>query len=128
MDNGIVTRTSVYCVSETLDRLEAALQQHQIKVFARIDQQAEAQNADLALRPTQLLVFGSPQAGTPLMNAFPALALDLPLKALAWEAEDGQVRLLTNSSEYLQARHGLPSPPFGPMEALFDAAVSASPL
>ena len=124
MDNGIVTRASVYSVSETLDRLEAALRQQGVKIFARIDQQAEAQSVGLTLRPTQLLIFGSPQAGTPLMSAFPTLALDLPLKALVWEAEDGQVSLLTNRPDYLQARHGLPKPPFGAMEALFDAAVS----
>lgn len=125
MDNGIVTRASAYSVSETLDRLETALRQQGIKIFARIDQQAEAVNAGLTLRPTQLLVFGSPQAGTPLMNSFPTLALDLPLKALAWEAEDGKVWLLTNSPKYLQDRYGLPQPPFGAMETFFDKAVSA---
>ena len=124
MDNGIVTRISAYSVPETLDRLEAALRQQGVKIFARIDQQAEAQGAGLTLRPTQLLIFGSPQAGTPLMSAFPTLALDLPLKALAWEAEDGQVSLLTNRPDYLQSRHGLPKPPFGAMEAIFDAAVN----
>jgi uncharacterized protein (DUF302 family) len=125
MNNGIVTRASAYSAAETLDRLEAALRQHGIKIFARIDQQAEAQSVGLAMRPTQLLIFGSPQAGTPLMTAFPTLALDLPLKALVWEAEDGKVWLLTNRPDYLQARHGLPNPPFGTLEALFDAAVSA---
>jgi uncharacterized protein (DUF302 family) len=125
MDNGIITRVSAYTVAETIDRLEAALWQKGIKIFARIDQQAEAVNAGLTLPPTQLLVFGSPQAGTPLMNSFPALALDLPLKALAWEAEDGKAWLLTNSPHYLQERYGLPQPPFGAMEAVFDAAVAA---
>jgi uncharacterized protein (DUF302 family) len=124
MENGIVTRISTYSVTETLDRLEAALGQKGIKIFARIDQQAEAINAGLTLRPTQLLVFGNPQAGTPLMTAFPALALDLPLKALAWETEGGEVQLLTNSPVYLQSRYGLPQPPFGAMEAFFDAAIS----
>ncbi len=127
MENGTVTRVSAYSAAETLDRLETALWQQGVKIFARIDQQAEAISAGLTLRPTQLLVFGSPRAGTPLMNAFPALALDLPLKALVWEAEDGKVWLLTNSPQYLQERYGLPQPPFGAMEAVFDAAVSASP-
>ena len=126
MENGIVTRISAYTVAETLDCLESALRQHGIKIFARIDQQAEAISAGLTLRPTQLLVYGSPKAGTPLMNAFPALALDLPLKALAWEAEDGKTWLLTNSPKYLQVRYGLPQPPFEALEPLFDAAVSAS--
>lgn len=124
MDNGIVTRISAYSVPETLDRLEAALRQRGVKIFARIDQKVEAEGAGLTLRPTQLLLFGSPQAGTPLMNAFPLLALDLPLKALAWEGDDGRVRLLTNSPAYLQSRYGLLKPPFEAMEAVFEAAVS----
>ena len=123
MDKGIVSKPSPYPVAETLDRLEAALHQKGIKVFARIDQQAEAEGVGLTLRPTQLLIFGDPRAGTPLMAAFPSLALDLPLKALAWEADDGQVRLNYNSLAYLKDRHALPQEPFGPVITLIEEAL-----
>ena len=123
MDNGIVSRPSPYSVAETLDRLEALLHQKGIKVFARIDQRAEAEGVGLNLRPTQLLIFGDPRAGTPLMTAHPSLALDLPLKALAWEADEGQVWLSYNSPAYLKDRHALPQEPFGPVVALMKEAL-----
>jgi uncharacterized protein (DUF302 family) len=69
------------------------LQSKGITIFARIDQQVEAEKVGLSLRPTQLLLFGNPQAGTPLMVAEPTIALDLPLKVVAWEAADGKVWL-----------------------------------
>ena len=81
--NGIISQPSPYSVPETIDRLAAILQAKGITTFARIDQQAEAEKVGLNLRPTQLLLFGNPQAGTPLMVAAPTIALDLPLKALA---------------------------------------------
>jgi len=123
MDSGIVSRASPYPVAETLDRLEVVLQGKGIKVFARIDQRAEAVSVGLTLRPTQLLLFGDPHAGTPLMAAHPSLALDLPLKALAWEADGGQVWLSSNSPAYLQERHALPQEPFGAVAALLDEAL-----
>ena len=122
-ERGIVSLPSPYPVGETLDRLEAALRAKGIKIFARIDQRAEAEQVGLTLRPTQLLLFGDPHAGTPLMAAFPSLAIDLPLKALAWEDEAGQVWLSYNSLAYLQQRHGLPQPPFGPVAALIETAL-----
>ena len=73
-----------------------------------MDHSGEAAKAGLKMRPTQLLIFGSPQAGTPLMVAAPGLAIDLPLKALAWEDADGRVWLSYNSPEYLRDRHGVP--------------------
>lgn len=120
MDKGIVSKPSPYPVAETLDRLEAALHQKGIKVFARIDQQAEAEAVGLTLRPMQLLIFGDPRAGTPLMAAHPSLALDLPLKVLAWETDDGQIRPNYNSPAYLKDRHALPQEPFGPVVALIE--------
>ncbi len=87
MDNGIFSKPSPYPVAETLDHLEAALHRNSNRVFARIDQRAEAEGVGLTLRPMQLLIFGDPRAGTPLMVAHPFPALDLPLKALAWEAD-----------------------------------------
>jgi uncharacterized protein (DUF302 family) len=73
--------------------LVTILQSKGITIFARIDQQVEAEKVGLSLRPTQLLLFGNPQAGTPLMVAEPTIALDLPLKVVAWEAADGKVWL-----------------------------------
>ena len=83
-NNGIISQLSPYSVTETVDRLQAILQAKGITIFARIDQQAEAKKVGLSLRPTQLLLFGNPKAGTPLMVAEPTIALDLPLKVLAF--------------------------------------------
>lgn len=105
--NGIITQPSPYSVTETIDRLAAVLEEKGITIFARIDQQAEAEKFGLKLSPTQLLLFGSPQAGTPLMVASPTLALDLPLKILAWAAADGRVWLSYNDPNYLQQRFSL---------------------
>ncbi|MCC5660840.1 DUF302 domain-containing protein [Nostoc sp. XA010] len=91
----------------TIDRLEAVLQAKGITIFARIDQQAEAEKVGLRLSPTQLLLFGNPKAGTPLMVAEPTIALDLPLKALAWEAADNKVWLSYNDPNYLKQRFSL---------------------
>src|SRR5207302_6608225 len=99
---------SPYSVQETLKRLESALQAKSLTVFARIDHSGEAQKIGLQMRPTQLVIFGSPKAGTPLMVASPTLAIDLPLKALAWEDADGTVWLSYNSPEYLKQRHNVP--------------------
>ncbi len=118
MNNGIVNIASPFSVPQTLDRLETALCEKGIKIFVRIDQKMEAEAVGLILRPTQLLIFGDPKTGTPLMDAYPSLALDLPLKALAWEAPEGQVWLSYDQPSYLQARHGLPQTPFSAVEAL----------
>ncbi|WP_223173826.1 DUF302 domain-containing protein [Gloeobacter kilaueensis] len=107
MDNGIVSKPSPYSVSETIDRLVAVLEAKGIAIFSRIDQQAEAEKVGLALTPIQLLIFGNPRAGTPLMAAVPVSALDLPLKALGWEDSQGQVWLSYNRPDYLQQRFGL---------------------
>lgn len=106
-DPGLASRASPYPVAETLDRLENVLKGKGIKVFARIDHAAEARSAGLALRPMQLLIFGHPKVGTPLMQAAPTTGLDLPMKALAWQDEGGQVRVTWNSPECLIGRHGL---------------------
>ena len=105
--NGIISQPSPYSVTETINRLEAALQAKGIAIFVRIDQQAEAEKVGLSLRPTQLLLFGNPKAGTPLMAAEPTIALDLPLKVLAWEAADGKVWLSYNDPTYLKQRFSL---------------------
>jgi uncharacterized protein (DUF302 family) len=119
---GIIDLASKHSVAETVDRLEALLKAKGIKVFARIDQAAEAKAAGLTMHPTVLVIFGDPKAGTPLMNRYPSLAMDLPLKALVWESADGKVWLSYNSPEFLQQRHGLDAPPFGPIANLLKAA------
>jgi uncharacterized protein (DUF302 family) len=106
-NNGIITQPSQYSVTATIDRLEAVLQAKGITIFARIDHQAEAEKVGLSLRPTQLLLFGSPKAGTPLMVAEPTTALDLPIKILAWEAADSKVWLSYNDPNYLKQRFSL---------------------
>ena len=108
MANGIIDVSSRYSVTETLARLQAILKEKGISVFALIDQSGEAEKAGLTMRPTQLLIFGSPKAGTPLMVAAPRLAIDLPLKALAWQDEHGQVWLSYNTPECRNSGSALP--------------------
>lgn len=107
-DNGMVHLSSPYTVPRTIERLESLLQKQGLKVFGRIDHSGEAEKAGLKMRPTQLIIFGSPKAGTPLMIAAPTLAIDLPLKALIWEDNAGKVWLSYNSAEYLKQRHSIP--------------------
>jgi uncharacterized protein (DUF302 family) len=107
-EGGIIHLASPYSVSETLRRLESLLQARGLAIFARIDHSGEAEKAGLKMRPTQLLIFGSPKQGTPLMVASPTLAIDLPLKALAWEDASGKIWLSYNTPEYLKQRHNIP--------------------
>ncbi len=107
-DNGLVSIPSKYSVPETLDRLESLVKKQGLTVFARIYFSSDAQKAGLKMEPSQLLIFGSPKAGTPLMIASPTIAIDLPLKALAWQDPNGKVWLSYNSPEYLKERHGFP--------------------
>ena len=108
MDRGMIDVPSPYSVPETLARLESILKERGVTVFVRVDHSGEAEKAGLKMRPTQLLIFGSPKGGTPVMVAAPSVAIDLPLKALAWEDERGRVWLSYNTPEYLQQRHGFP--------------------
>jgi uncharacterized protein (DUF302 family) len=104
---GIITKPSKYAVPETLHRLETVLTAKGIKIFALIDHSGEAEKAGLKMPPTQLLVFGNPKGGTPVMLAAPTAAIDLPLKALAWQDANGQVWLSYNDPAYIQRRFGL---------------------
>ena len=106
-EHGIITRQSKYSVKEALDKFEALLSAKGITVFTRIDQRAEAKKVGMDLPPTELIVFGNPRAGTPIMAAFPLAALDLPLKLLAW-GQDDTVWLAYNDPAYLQQRYALP--------------------
>lgn len=108
MNRGMIDVPSPYSVPDTLSRLESILKEKGLTIFARLDHSGEAEKAGLQIRPTQLLIFGSPKGGTPLMVATPSVAIDLPLKALVWEDERGKVRISYNAPEYLQQRHGFP--------------------
>ena len=107
-ENGLVRVASSRSVPETLKKLQAMIEARGLKIFALIDHSGEAEKAGLLMKPTQLLIFGSPKAGTPLMIAAPSLAIDLPLKALVWEDGEGKVWVTYNSPDYLQQRHGIP--------------------
>jgi uncharacterized protein (DUF302 family) len=120
---GLKTLQSRYAVQETIDRLEDLLKSKGIKIFARIDQAAEARASSLSMRLTELLMFGDPKTGTPLMNEYPSLAIDLPLKALAWESAEGKVYLSFNSAEYLIERRHLEGEPFKAVESLLARGV-----
>ncbi len=119
---GFKSFESHYSVHETVDRLEGFLRSKGIKVFARLDQAAEAAAVGISMRPMELLIFGDPKSGSPLMIQYPSLAIDLPLKALAWETEEKKVYLSFNASEYLTERHQLAGLPFRPVEGLFAQA------
>jgi len=106
---GFISKLSPHSVPETIQRLSALLKSKGVAIFALIDHSGEAEKAGLKMRPTQLLIFGNPKGGTPLMLAAPSTAIDLPLKALVWEDADGKVWLSYNSPDYLQQRHGFPA-------------------
>lgn len=108
LDNGIVNVSSHYSVEQTIGRLEETLRIRGVNLFALIDHSGEAARVGMQMRSTKLLIFGNPQAGTPLMIAAPTIAIDLPLKLLVWEDTNGEVWVSYNSAAYLQARHGLP--------------------
>jgi uncharacterized protein (DUF302 family) len=106
--NGVVSRRSLCPVDETVARLKSVLSDRGVKLFAQVDHSGEAEKAGMHMHPTKLLIFGNPAAGTPVMLAAPGIAIDLPLKILVWEDDDGQVWLSWNSAEYLRQRHGVP--------------------
>jgi uncharacterized protein (DUF302 family) len=104
---GLVNVKSSHSVNETADRLEQILKTKGMKVFIRIDHSAGAKGVGIALRPTQLVVFGNPKVGAPLMQCSQSMAIDLPQKALIWEDERGDVWLTTNDPQYLADRHNM---------------------
>ncbi|MBP8812303.1 MAG: DUF302 domain-containing protein [Laribacter sp.] len=120
---GLVSVASPLGVSQTLDRLVAALAQHGWREFARIDHAGAAAAAGLSLLPRTVLVFGNPASGTGPMQHAPTLAIDLPMKMLVWQDDAGQVWVSYNSADYfadvILARHGL-TPPDGLRERLTD--------
>ena len=120
---GVIEKTSKYTVGETIDRLETVLKSKGMTVIDRINQTAAAKAVGLEMRPMELLIFGDPRAGTLLMKECPLLAIDLPLKALSWEDENGGVWLAYNSPTYLQKSHGLEETPFWAIGGLIDEAI-----
>jgi uncharacterized protein (DUF302 family) len=107
-DKGLIDIRSNHSVDETVKKLKGILQAKGITLFALVDHSGEAAKAGTTMRPTKLLIFGSPKAGTPVMLAAPSSAIDLPLKILVWEDAQGKVWVTYNSPAFLQERHDLP--------------------
>ncbi len=105
---GIIDTPSNHSVDQTVEKLKEILQAKGVTLFALVDHSGEAEKVGMKMPPTKLLIFGSPKAGTPLMQAAPSIAIDLPLKLLVWEDGQGKVWISYNSPEYLKERHGLP--------------------
>jgi len=107
-NKGIIDKPSNHSVEQTVEKLKNILQSKGVTLFALVDHSGEAEKVGMKMSPTQLLIFGSPKVGTPLMLAAPSTAIDLPLKILIWEDLQGRVWVSYNSPEYLKERHGLP--------------------
>ena len=106
-NSGLITISSPYDVTETSDRLESIIKEKGLTLFARIDHSANAQKAGAELSPTQVLIFGNPKVGTPLMNCSATTAIDLPQKMLVVENEAQETQVIYNSPQYLQQRHDI---------------------
>lgn len=104
---GLITKKSAHSVEKTLNRLEAVLKKKGIRVFARINHKKNAEGVQLILRPTEVLIFGNPKIGTHFINSKQTAGIDLPMKALAWEDENGQTWLSYNDPDYIANRHGI---------------------
>lgn len=109
--DGIVSMKSPYGAKETMDRLEGIVKQRGFTVFARVDHAAGAAVVGKTLRPTEVLIFGNPQGGTPFMECAQSVGIDLPQKALVWEDSSAQVWLGYNDPAYLAKRHDVPNCP-----------------
>jgi uncharacterized protein (DUF302 family) len=118
---GIVDVASRHSVDETVHRLAEILKAKGVALFALVDHSGEAARVGMQMRPTKLLIFGSPKAGTPVMLAAPSIAIDLPLKILVWEDQAGKTWVSFNAPAYLKDRHNVPDdlmPVLGVVEAL----------
>ena len=127
--DGVIAIKSPYGAQETMNRFEAKAKERNLNVFARIDHAAGAAKIGKTLRPTEVLIFGNPQGGTPLMECAQTIGIDLPLKALVWEDAQGQVWLAYNDVAFLAQRHGAATCPAAgnvgkAVAALAEAAVA----
>jgi uncharacterized protein (DUF302 family) len=122
---GIANRRSYHSVEETLNILQAYLQEQGATIYARIDQRAEAAKVGLKLSPLQVILFGNPKRGVPAMQQNPTVALDLPLKIIAWEDQKQKVWLTYNKEGYIRKRYALPKTLVSPLniELMLDAAL-----
>jgi uncharacterized protein (DUF302 family) len=128
-EQGLIHLESPHTVPDTIARLAEIVKSKGIPILALIDHSGDAERAGLKMNPTQLLIFGNAKAGTPLMIAAPTAAIDLPLKALAWQDAEGKVWLTYNSPEYLANRHSIPNDllkNIAAIKALCEAAVQKS--
>lgn len=105
--NGLISTQSDFSPDETMKRVEAGIKAGGMTVFARVNHAALAVEAGLALRPTELIIFGNPRGGTPLMQASQTIGIDLPLKALVWQDASGKTWLSYNDSAWTAERHGI---------------------
>jgi uncharacterized protein (DUF302 family) len=123
-DTGLIAVGSRWSFGETVGRCLAAIEARGLSVFARVDHAKNAASVGMALRPTELLIFGNPKGGTPLMQENQVSGLDLPVRALVWQDADGRVWLTYNDPRWLAARHGLGAPSRPAIEAMI-AGVAA---
>jgi uncharacterized protein (DUF302 family) len=107
-NKGLIDIPSNHSVDETVEKLKEILQAKGITLFALVNHSGEAAKAGMKMRPTKLFIFGNPKGGTPVMLAAPSAAIDLPLKILVWEDDQGKVWITYNSPSYLQERHNIP--------------------
>ena len=123
---GIIDTPSNHSVDQTVEKLKNILQSKGITLFTLVDHSGEAAKVGMTMPPTKLLIFGSPKAGTPLMQASPSIAIDLPLKILVWEDAQGKVWVSYNTPEYLQERHNVPPALLGTIAAVATVAAMAA--
>ncbi len=105
--DGLIVKPSAYSVAETLDRFETIIKKKGITVFARINHAEGAKKVDLDMMPTEVIIFGNPKLGSPLMLSQRTAAIDLPLKAIVWKDKEGKVWLAYNAPDYIASRHGI---------------------
>jgi uncharacterized protein (DUF302 family) len=128
--DGLRILPTQHSVSQVLQRVESLARARGLTVFAQIDFSGDAERAGLTLRPTGLVIVGNPKAGTPVMAATPTVAIDMPLKVLAWQDAEGKTWVAYNDAEYLRARHGFPAgltKNISALDALAAAAAAQDP-
>src|SRR5215467_9317989 len=124
--DGLIACVSKFGPKDTMDRLAATITSRGMSIMARIDHAAAAAAVGMELRPTEVLIFGNPQAGTPLMQAVQTIGIDLPLKALVWQDEDGTTWLAYNDPQWLAQRHGVDAGLDRALHAMADALAAVA--